>query len=361
MEIQKNFTNELLQINFRVRSDDFSRLNKMEIKKIFGYLEINHQNYEVQIKIRGSSTKSNPKRSFEVNFTNGLYYGQRTIHLNAEYWDFSLLRNKLSFDFFKDLNVLSPKAEHAIVFINNEYQGVYTLLESFDYYFLIRNNKPLGNIYYGVDSNANFNIQKKYSESIKSDLLMGYIKKYEYEDEDEHLRNLIKKINYLPKEYFYNMASYIDISNFIGWFLGAVLTSNYDGFNKNYALYYNSETGKFEISPWDYDGTWGRNWCGKVLKYNRLPIYGNNKLTMRIYETKSFKKIYINRMLAVFEEYFNEKNIKNKLDLLYNNIRSKVYSDIFKRGTNKEFEEEYKLIINYVKNRRNYLFKCIKG
>ena len=47
---------------------------------------------------------------------------------------------------------------------------------------------------------------------------------------------------------------------------------NNDGFTHNYALYRNSETGLFEIIPWDYDATWGRrsqrrNHVGRLRSY----------------------------------------------------------------------------------------------
>jgi spore coat protein H len=349
------------RLNFSVSAHAFSQLYKMTTKKIHGVLQIGNEEYEVEVRLRGSSTKNNPKRSYEVNFISNLYRGQKTIHLNAEFWDYSLLRNKLSFDFFKYLEVLTPAAQHIVLYINDDFQGVYTCLESLDEHYLTRNNLPLGSIHYAVDSNANFNLMKKYEKGLKSDLIMGYISKKEHGDGDNKLREFISKINSLPDNSIYSITEDLDIDNFIGWMLGAVLTSNYDGFNKNYALYFNPEAAKFFISPWDYDGTWGRNWCGKILKYDRVPIYGHNNLTIKLYKSIRFRKKYFEKMTQTFEEYFNVDNIKSRLNYLYDVIRDGVYEDIYKRSTNNEFEEEYDLILKYVRKRKKFLHEKIRN
>ena len=92
-----------------------------------------------------------------MNSLNQIYsLGGREIHLNAEYRDPSIIRNKLSLDFFHDMGVLSPKSYHVKLFRNGVMKGVYLVLESVDDLFLKNRNLPKGPIYYAVNNNANF-------------------------------------------------------------------------------------------------------------------------------------------------------------------------------------------------------------
>ena len=78
------------------------------------------------------------------------------------------------------------------------------------------------------------------------------------------------------------LVKYLDIDKYLRWLAGVVCTQNFDGFIHNYALYRNSETNLFEITPWDYDGTWGRDLHGRKLDHDFVPISGYNTLTGRL-------------------------------------------------------------------------------
>ncbi len=48
------------------------------------------------------------------------FQGAKEFHLNSEFMDPSLIRNKLSLDFFHDIGVLSPKSQHVFIKINGQ-------------------------------------------------------------------------------------------------------------------------------------------------------------------------------------------------------------------------------------------------
>ena len=76
-------------------------------------LKVDDVTYDVDIAYRGSYTRKFRKRSYRIEFIDPeTFSGAREIHLNAEYKDPSLIRNKLSFDFFHDLGVLAPQSQH---------------------------------------------------------------------------------------------------------------------------------------------------------------------------------------------------------------------------------------------------------
>lgn len=82
------------------------------------------------------------------------------------------------------------------------------------------------------------------------------------------------------------------MEKYLRWLDGLIFTQNYDGFVHNYALYRNGDTGLFEIIPWDYDATWGRDVNGKVMEEDYVRIEGFNTLTARILDVRAFRVRY---------------------------------------------------------------------
>ena len=185
------------------------------------------------------------------------FFGARKIHLNAEYRDPSLIRNKLSLDFFQDLGVLSPDSQHINLFRNGEIKGVYLQLESVDDLFLKKRGLPSGPIYYAINNDANFSLSRD-ADKPKESLLSGYLQATGKPSDDNFLHHLITMINSTPQTEFLNKISqHLNMDKYILWLIGAICTMNNDGFTHNYALYRNSDTCMFEVVPWDYDATLG--------------------------------------------------------------------------------------------------------
>lgn len=67
--------------------------------------------------------------------------------MNAEYKDPSMIRNKLSLDFFSELGTLSPRAEFVFLKVNGKNEGVYLELESVDEYYLRKRKLADGAIF----------------------------------------------------------------------------------------------------------------------------------------------------------------------------------------------------------------------
>ena len=75
-------------------------------------------------------------------------------------------------------------------------------------------------------------------------------------------------------------------------------TQNFDGFVHNYALYVNDQ-GRFQVMPWDYDATWGRDIHGEEMAFDYIPVSGFNTLTARLLDIPAFKRDYY----ALFSTY----------------------------------------------------------
>ncbi|UOY92764.1 CotH kinase family protein [Ectobacillus sp. JY-23] len=317
--------------------------------------------YDIDVVYRGSHIRKFEKKSYHVMFHKPKFFqGAHEIHLNSEFKDPSLMRNKLSLDFFHDLGVLSPNSRHVLVTINGRFQGVYLQLESVDQDFLRNRNLPSGSISYAVDDDANFSLISELDEDVKTTLSAGYELKYGDEYSEEHLCDLVYNINTISRaEYEKEIVKYIDVEKYLRWLTAIVCTSNFDGFVHNYALYRNDETGLYEIIPWDYDATWGRDVHGRLLEHDYIRIQGYNTLSARLLDVPSFRKRYGEIMKETLAHQFTVSYMKPKIEALHVLLRPHVLRDPYVSDI-AVFDGEPQIMYEFIEKRSSFLQQHLK-
>ena len=320
-------------------------------------LKINKKKLNIHIAYRGSHIRNFRKKSYYISFHKPrTYRNAKEIHLNSEYKDPSLLRNKLSLDFFHEIGCLTPMCQFVNLKLNGRNEGLYLELESVDEHFLNNRKLPLGPIFYAVDSDANFSLISDAQQDIKKTLLSGYELKYGTEADEVYLQEMIIKINTISRaEFESEIVKHINIEQYLRWLAGVIFTQNFDGFDHNYALYQNSETGLFEILPWDYDATWGRDVYGEVMEADYLRIKGFNTLTARILDIKTFRNQYKKLLEQILVNQFNVEHMKPKIQEMYDLIRPYVQQDPYKKNHLLSFDREPAYILSYIEARGKYI------
>lgn len=315
-------------------------------------VSIDNSEYEIQLKFRGHHTMNLPKKSYFISFLNPqLYQGSKEIHLNAEYVDPSSIRNKLSLDLFQSFGVLSPASQHIQLYLNGTYEGVYLQLESVDELFLEKRGLPHGAIYYAINNEADFSITSPNTNVEKRLVLIGYERKIGRYKDDLFLQEFIQKINHTPQiEFPIEIVKYLDIEKYLRWLAVAVCTQNIDGFYHNYALYLNAEAGLFEMMPWDYDSTFGRDWDGKIVSHNILPIDGKNTLTKKLLEVPLFRNHYRKLLEELLDTLFTVENLKPIISKLIETIRP---HHLF--CSPEQLDNEIGFILSFITQRGQYL------
>ncbi|WP_144555553.1 CotH kinase family protein [Bacillus sp. X1(2014)] len=342
---------DLRELNYKLRPFD---------DPVPAKLFIEDMNFDISTKFRGNYTRKLRKRSYFIKLKRlQTFNGAREFHLNAEYKDPSSIRNKLSLDLFQSFGVLSPDSQHVQLFLNGNYEGVYLQLESVDDLFLEKRGLPYGPIYYAVKTDANFSLDSHKTKAPKESLLMGYQRKIGMAEDDKFLIELIQKINTTSLEEFeHEIPKYLAVEKYLRWLAVAVCTQNHDGFLKNYTLYRSSKTGLFEIIPWDYDGTFGREWNGEAIEPDSLCIKGKNHLTKKLLEIPAFRKQYRELMDELLSTLFTPAYLEPIISSLMESIRPHLlFSDPSQLET---FDGEKEVMITFIKERRQYLQANLK-
>ncbi|CAH1218037.1 hypothetical protein PAECIP111893_04350 [Paenibacillus plantiphilus] len=225
------------------------------------------------ISLRGKSTLKAPQKSYKVDLSknSGKWREQQTVNLIKHAYDFSRIRNKLSFDYFKtipDFTSLRTQFVNLHVkdltngSISTEFAdyGLYTQIEQPNKSFLRAHGlDPYGHLYKA----ANFEFLR-YPDKLKlatdptfDEAAFDSVLEPKGDTNHTKLLQMLDDLNNLSLDADQVFDRYFDRDNFLTWMAVNILMDNMDTITQNYMLYSPLNSEKFYFLPWDYDGGWG--------------------------------------------------------------------------------------------------------
>jgi hypothetical protein len=228
----------------------------------------------VGVRFKGNSSRwstaeaGNNRFSYKIKlneFVDGQsFHGIKTLNLHNAFKDPSFMRERLSYDLFREAGVPASRVGYVDLYVNGEHVGLYVNVEQVDKTFLAS--------WFG-DKSGNLYKPEKGDLVYKGDTIEAYGDAEAYElktNEDaadySGLLNLIDVLNNtadadLPVA----LETVLDVDMFIKWLaLNTLLVSldSYAGpWAHNFYLYDNPTTGRFVFIPWDYNESFGRFTC----------------------------------------------------------------------------------------------------
>ena len=170
------------------------------------------------------------------------------------------------------------------------------------------------------------------------DYQMGYELKSENGWED--LLNLIETLNFDTE----NVEEVLNVDRALWFFASSIVMPDLDTYNgvfvHNYYLYKNTETGKFEIIPWDKDNTFGGflvnfliDWFNGNVSwiYNWDPFASENDpqrpLFSKLMDNPVYKKTFTAHLRTIIEDIYNYEFIESLSNSLQTHIE--IYADSY--------------------------------
>lgn len=310
---------------------------------------------DIGVRVKGNSTYNHPnnKKSIKIDFNrynDDLNFdGIKKLNFNNGFKDPSCMREKIFFDLCKDLEVLAPRANFANVYFNGTLWGFYTMVEQIDDQFLdwaILDDD--GNLF---KAGANFGTSNTPADLVYyGSSATDYTDRYELKTNEvaNDWTNLIELMDFINNstdaEFENEFGNYFNIDEYIRTVALDNLFSNMDSYTgsaRNYYLYHNLTTNKWEWIKWDANEAFGS-----------YPAQGQNALTMdidyhendrplieRLFDTPRFLADYKSEMCFLTENYFTSAYLDPKIDAYYSLIQSSVYADNNKMYSNAEFDQ----------------------
>lgn len=190
---------------------------------------------DAQIRLRGNPTywPRQEKMQFQISFNEkrekGRYAGLRKLVLDSAHYNPSYMRDRLAMSIYRDVGVPAPCVNHARLYVNGTFYGLYANIEKVDREFLERNfDDPDANLY-------------KRGQILKT-------------NEDEN-PDTSRKDELWDVQTAAQMDELVDMPAFIDAIAGEAVFPDADGYwagGWNFYFYDHPERG-FVYIPWDID------------------------------------------------------------------------------------------------------------
>lgn len=305
----------------------------------------NNYNGKTRMRIRGNSSKNFEKKSYGIETTDlsGVEQSSSILGMPAEmdwaliasYADKSLMRNSLTYDFYRQMGNYAPRYKNVELIINNEYKGIYALMEkpkrskdridvskltsAENSYpeitggYILKIDRPDEDGWYSLfggnsQNNSSFYYQYVYpKDTAITSSQKNYINSFM-----DTVETVINSASFADPVNGY--AKYLDVPSFIDYFIMNELSKNVDAYRLSTYLYKDniSKGGKLHIGPvWDHDLAWHN--C------NYGHAYSSTSWEYQLADTVYPSPIWWNR-------FMEDTNFKNKLYCRWNEIRQSILS-----------------------------------
>jgi hypothetical protein len=247
----------LVRFDLELTSDSLSRLKESPDEYAVGRLRYRDRTLEsigVRLKGEASFRELDDKPAFRLKldeFVPGQrLLGLKRLTLNNDVQDPSSLSQSLVYRLFRAAGVPAPRCNHALVYVNGEYYGLYSNVEAEDKDFLARwFTSDAGNLY----------------EEAGSDLVPGAAPRFDLEtnearDDRSDLEALIGALaRATPDDFSETVAAELDLDHYLSFAALEALAGGEDGYSyvlgtpNNYRVYRDPGTARFVFLPWGLD------------------------------------------------------------------------------------------------------------
>lgn len=356
--------------------------------------------YHATIKYRGASSYSKfDKKQYRIKFYKNSKENEKKVSLagmgansewvlNGPYLDKTLIRNKLVYDLARELNGWAPDTRFVELFVDGEYQGVYLAVEP-----VTNGESRLRLAEFGLLSGETAYVVNRDridtgTEEIET---WGKTEGYTYnalyirypsknkitEKQKEYIKNDISEFeqvlygeNFKDKRTGYQ--AYIDLDNWVDYFIINEFAMNYDAGNLS-TYVYKELGGKLQLAAWDFNNGFD-NYQWFHTETDRLYTVENSWFD-KLWQDENFREHVCERYGQLRKTTLSDEHIADKIasyqeklgDAVDRNFKVWGYSfnEVLLAGTTKEgtsrdirsYEEAMKQLTDTIRERLAYLDK----
>lgn len=309
----------------------------------------------VAVRYKGNSS-SNPrqrfKRSFLIQFDRyektQRFMGLQRVSFDNGIQFGSLFSERILTDILRDLKQPVHRCNHARLFLNGNFHGVYVNVERIDDVFLTTRFGSAKGALYKADEGgpgSDFSL-------IPPEVIQKHGTGFEPKTDaaDKHAADVMELIHAIhktpPAEFAHELSRRMDVESFLRVMPVMLYGGAFDqltGWNPhNYYLYRNPQDDRWHYLPWDLDVGFSDRAFGRIPVIDGwhaawpVPQGPPRPLLEHILQNEELLERY--RVLAdsILEKYFHPEVLIPKLDVLYEKIRDDLARDPFphRRVTN---------------------------
>lgn len=221
-------------------------------------LVVGRQEHEVMVRLRGSSSRFFPKKSWRIEFPKGKKFdGRRKHNLVAEFQDRTMMTEKLAYDLMLAMGLPAPRTQYVRLSLNSQYQGVYLDIERVDDSFAeahgFEDDDPT--IYRCGAKDCEMKLWRtEYQQDWQKET-------NESERSREDIQALMHVINRAPEPDLPRaLAEHLELERYLRTLAVEVLISNNIAEDSQSYLIHDRKTGKWTYVAWDLNNNDARWW-----------------------------------------------------------------------------------------------------
>lgn len=222
----------------------------------------------VHVRLRGASARFWPKKSWRIEFPEGVKFdGRRKLNLIAEYQDATLMVEKLGYDMLAAMGAPAPRARFVRLNINGRFYGVFLDVERVDKNFLDAHDfvDDDANIYRCGGKDCEFKLWRA-----------SYQRPWTKENNEEDpstadLQALLEAVNQTPEPDFPRvLAQRLELEDYLSAMAMDALISNFVTQDSKSYLVHDRATERWTYVPWDVNNADARWWPSYSLAQKPL-------------------------------------------------------------------------------------------
>jgi spore coat protein CotH len=336
----------------------------------------------IGVRSRGTGSRSGVKPGLRVDFDrytdSQTFVGLKSFILRNQTQDASNMHERISMQLFRRLCVKVSREAFTKLFVNNSYEGLYSIVESVDKTFLKKSFGEDNGYLYKYDYNVDDKPYYFEDRGTKPELYVPLPFKPETNETDPHpepIAELVRIVAHDSDAVFpTTIEPYVDWDNFTRHIAIENVLADQDGFNGNYGInnfywYRYQNKNRFVWIPWDKSEAF-KDAAGLAIFHNFLDgdPAKRNRLSARAMTIPAVQAMYLDRLVDAAKS-MRELDPKNPTDTRgwmereiqreYDQIHDLVYSDTLKPFSNAEFEAEVERLRAFARARPAFIESAV--
>jgi hypothetical protein len=333
------------------------------------------------IRSRGTGSRSGVKPGLRVDFdrytTSQNLFGLKSFVLRNNTQDSSNMHERLSMLMFRRLGEPVSREAHTKLYVNDQYSGLFTIVESVDKSFLKRNfGEDSGYLYkydYPIDGTP-YRFEDKGADPSLYVPLPFKPETHEDSSKPEFVAQLVQAVNQSSDSAFRSAAgAYLDLQKFLRHVAVEVFVGDYDGFLGNYGInnfyFYRFDNQKtFVFIPWDKSEAFKAGPTSSVFhNISDVPDSVKNRLITRVLSYPDLYNYYLDTLIAAAQSAAeltpgdNRGWLEREVQREYEQIRDAAHADAEKPYSNDSFEAEIQLLLDFARRRSDIVTQEVNG
>jgi spore coat protein CotH len=264
----------------------------------------------VGIRSRGNGSRSGFKPGLRVDIdrysSTQKFLELKSFVLRNNTQDPSQMHEWLSMLFFRRMGLPASREAFARLFVNNQYVGLYTIVESVDKSFLTREFGEDGGYLYDYEYPADaapFYFEDRGSDAAAYVPLPFKPETHENNARPEVIANMVQAINSSGANFRAAVAEFIDLAQFIRHVAAEVFLAEQDGVlgewgMNNFFMYRPEFSNQFRLIVWDKSQAFVMGQAYSIWhNITDVPEASRNRLMSRALESPDLRSLYLDTLL----------------------------------------------------------------